>query len=145
LKTNNTVELPDVNVLFASVNTDHVTHTPALAWINQVELFALTPTTMNGLLRLLLNPAAMPNTPSPAQALRAVDSLRGSFGAVFWPDDEVPGTQMRFAYALTGHHQVTDLHLLALAATHAGRLVTFDAKINAALRPKDRKYINVLV
>lgn len=99
---------------------------------------------MNGLLRLLLNPAAMPSTPSPSRALRSVDSLRLSRGAVFWPDDLVPGASRRFAYALTGHRQVTDLHLLDLAATRGGRLVTYDGGIEAVLRPKDRKFIHLL-
>jgi len=138
------VDLPDVNVLFAFSNTDHLTHQAALEWFDAVEQFALTPATMNGLLRLLLNPVAMPNTPPPAKALRAIDALRGTRSAVLWPDDLVPGSTMRFAYALTGHRQVADLHLLALAVTHGGRLTTFDGKIAAALRPIDRKYVNVL-
>jgi len=144
LTTNDTVDLPDVNVLFATVNTDHAAHAEALAWFDQVEQFALTPVTMNGLLRLLLNPAATPNTLPPAQAFRLVNSLHISRGAIFWPDHLVPGASMRFAYALTGHRQVTDLHLLALAVAHGGRLTTFDNRIEAALRPKDRKYVNLL-
>jgi uncharacterized protein len=30
---------------------------------------------------------------------------------------------------VTGHRQLTDVYLLALAVQHHGRLVTFDAKI----------------
>jgi len=47
-------------------------------------------------------------------------------------------------YALTGPGQVTDLHLLALAVSRGGRLVTFDTKIEAALRPKDRSHLRIL-
>ena len=138
---NNPGDLPDVNLLFAIVNQDHAAHMAASQWFDCVEQFALTPVTLNGLLRLLLNPVAMPNTPAPRQALRAVDSLRAAKGAVFWPDDLVPGSKMRFAYAISGHRQVTDLHLLNLAAAHGGRLVTFNQKITAVLNPRDRKYV----
>ena len=145
MTTNDAVDLPDVNVLFAALNKDHVAHAAAVAWLDQVEQFALTPATMNGLLRLLLNPAAMPNTPPPAQALRAIDALRASRGAAFWPDDRIPGALAHFSYALTSHRQVTDLHLLDLAVAHGARLATLDAKTAAALRPSDSRHLNVLV
>ena len=35
-------------------------------------------------------------------------------------------------------------HLLALAAHHAGRLVTLDARIEAALTPADRVFVTTL-
>jgi toxin-antitoxin system PIN domain toxin len=144
LTRNDPVGLPDVNVLFALVNTDHSGHRPALAWFDEVGEFALAPPTLNGLVRLLLNPAATPNTPTPAEALAAADSLRAARGAVFWPDDVAPGASTRFAYALVGHRQVADLHLLDLVVARGGRLVTLDAKIGAALRPTGRRHIHLL-
>jgi toxin-antitoxin system PIN domain toxin len=144
LRRNDPVGLPDVNVLFALVNTDHADHHVALAWFDGVDQFALTPPTLNGLVRLLLNPAATPNTRTPAEALAAADSLRAARGAVFWPDDVAPGTSTRFAYALGGHRQVADLHLLDLAASRGGQLVTLDAKIPAPLRPNHRPQIHLL-
>jgi len=62
---------------------------------------------------------------------------------------DLPDANVLFAFTNTDHltHPVAlvaDLHLLALAATHGGRLTTFDSKIAAALRPIDRKYVNVL-
>jgi predicted nucleic acid-binding protein len=131
-------------VLFALVNADHADHGAAIAWFDGADQFALAPPTLSGLVRLLLNPAATPNTRTPAEALGAADALRAARGAVFWPDDVAPGAATRFAYALGGHRQVADLHLLDLAAARGGQLVTLDAKIGAALRPKDRRHIRLL-
>ncbi|MDR0366383.1 MAG: hypothetical protein LBH68_06125, partial [Bifidobacteriaceae bacterium] len=65
-------------------------------------------------------------------------------GVVNWPDDTTNVAKTAFMYALTGHRQVSDLHLLSLAAFHGGRLVTFDKRITAALRPAHQKHLAVL-
>jgi toxin-antitoxin system PIN domain toxin len=136
-------DLPDVNVLVAAHLPDHEFHADATTWLDGTESFATTPYTEAGMVRNLLNPVL--NTPlSPADAHRAVDLLRTLRGYDFWPDDQRLGASAKFAYALSGHNQVTDLHLLELAASRGGRLVTFDAKIAAPLRTKDRRYVRVL-
>ena len=138
-----TTDLPDVNVLVALHVPEHEHHRVARAWFDQAETFATTPVTETGLLRLLLNPATGADV-TPAQALAAIDLLRTLPGARFWGDGQRTGTRARFAYALTGHRQVTDHHLLALAAHHEGRLVTLDAKVEAALTPADRVFVTTL-
>lgn len=45
---------------------------------------------------------------------------------------------------LIGHRQVTDLHLLNLAARSGARLTTFDQRIAGALIPADRRHLRVL-
>ena len=138
-----TIELPDVNVLVALHVPEHDHHGAARAWFDRAGEFATTPVTEIGLVRLLLNPATGADA-TPAQALAAIDRLRAVPGAHFWDDGQRTGATARFAYALTGHRQVTDHHLLALAAHRGGRLVTLDARIEAALRPADRVFVTTL-
>jgi hypothetical protein len=45
---------------------------------------------------------------------------------------------------LAGPSQVTDFHLLNLAAAHQLRLATFDASFARALAPGDRRHLHVL-
>ena len=47
--------------------------------------------------------------------------------------------------ALAGHQQVTDAYLLALAAHHGGRLVTFDQRVRTELaRGAEPRHLHVL-
>jgi len=136
-------DLPDVNVLVALHVTGHPHRLLAQAWFDQAANVATTPMTQAGLLRMLLNPTINAH-PDPASARRALSALLAVPGVVLWPDDTRNVGDTPFMYALTGHGQVTDLHLLALAASHGARLVTLDTRIETALRPKDRKYLRVL-
>ncbi|MCL2788094.1 MAG: PIN domain-containing protein [Micrococcales bacterium] len=138
-----TTDLPDVNVLAALHIHGHPHQAVARAWFDQADGIATTPITQAGLLRMLLNPT-INAYPNPAAARRAVSALLATPGVTFWPDDTRNVADTPFIYALTGHGQVTDLHLLAVAASHGARLVTLDHRINAALRPKDRKHLHVL-
>jgi predicted nucleic acid-binding protein len=112
-------------------------------WFDQADSIATTPITQAGLLRILLNPTINAH-PDPASARHAVSALLAAPGMTFWGDDTRNVGDTLFMYALTGHRQVTDLHLLALAASRGARLVTFDTRIEAALRPKDRRHLLVL-
>jgi len=130
-------------VLTALFVVGHPDHRRAQTWFNQAETVATTPITQAGLLRMLLNGSINAN-PDPTRARQAVSALLSAPSVVFWPDATGNVGQSAFMYALTGHRQVTDLHLLSLAASYGGRLVTFDTKIEAALRPKDRRHVQVL-
>ena len=138
-------DLPDVNVLFAFVNADHEHHLRAVSWMDSTDRFAVTPLTQSALMRLLMNPRATPNSLTAQTAIQVVKDLRGLPGAVFWPNSIDLGQDFPFAYALQGHQQVTDLLLVGLAAGQRGRLVTLDAKIEAALKPADRQHIHTLL
>jgi len=138
------IELPDINVLFALHFPRHLDHGTAQKWFDQVEGFATTPITELGFVRLLLNPVASGEVISPKRAISALSTLKTTEGAKFWPDVLDPDIFGRFDYALTGHRQVTDLHLLAIVADNNSRLVTLDTKIWSALRVQDRKYIHVI-
>ncbi|MCL2781186.1 MAG: PIN domain-containing protein [Actinomycetia bacterium] len=136
-------DLPDVNVLVALHVAGHPHRRIAQAWFDAADCVGTTPVTQAGLLRMLLNPTINAH-PEPALALRAVRALLAAPGVVSWPDDTRNVADIPFMYALTGHRQVTDLHLLAVAATRGARLVTLDSRIEGALRPTDLKHLHVL-
>jgi len=136
-------DLPDVNVLAALFLENHPHRSAAIAWFDAAESIATIPTTQAGLLRLLLNPTIVDH-PDPRAARQAVSGLLTIPGVISWTDDTRDVTDTPFMYALTGHGQVTDLHILAVAASRGAQLVTFDAKIQAALRPMDRSHLRVL-
>ena len=43
-----------------------------------------------------------------------------------------------------GHKQVTDFHLINLAASSNAVLATFDRRIAEALAPEDRRYVEII-
>ncbi|MCL2482725.1 MAG: PIN domain-containing protein [Propionibacteriaceae bacterium] len=138
-----TIDLPDVNVLTALHLSGHPHKLIAREWFDQADSVATTPITQSGLLRMVFNPTLNAH-PDPASAKLALSALLAAPGVVVWPDDTRNLAETPFMYALTGYGQVTDLHLLAIAASHNARLVTLDTRIEAALRPADRKHLLVL-
>jgi len=138
-----TTDLPDVNLLVALHLKKHQHHIAAHNWVNQADLVAITPITQIGLLRTLLNPVLVTGL-SPQATIAMVTAFSSIPEVVFWPDDDKHLLVNPFSYALTGYKQVPDLHLLALAAANGGRLVTFDKKLQAALRPIDKRHVFVL-
>jgi len=138
-------DLPDVNVLVALLHPNHVHHRSAQAWFGSVGSFATTPVTEAGLIRMALNPAVMGRTLGAAAALVSLRSLRADTRARFLPDDSsLAGAAIDLA-VLVGHRQVTDLHLVNLAAGHDATLVTFDTKLARALAPSDQARVRTLV
>lgn len=135
--------LPDVNILFASHVQGHPHHQLALSWLRLTNRYATCGTTEHGMLRLLSNPSANPGVSVP-QAMNALQALRARRQHIFWRDDTSLAEPLVDASRLTGHKQVTDFHLLNLAAHHNGVLVTLDGKLERALAPADRKNILTL-
>jgi toxin-antitoxin system PIN domain toxin len=120
--------LLDVNVLIALLDSDHVHHLAAHAWLSaHVDAgWASCPLTQNGCIRVMSQPAYPGSLPAGAVAerLRAAMSTRWH---AFWPDSIslVDGTTVDWDGVL-GSRQVTDVYLLALAVRNEGRLATFD-------------------
>ncbi|MCK0118283.1 hypothetical protein MWU57_14710 [Isoptericola sp. S6320L] len=135
--------LPDVDVLFAAHVAAHQHHTTALSWLRGVSSFATCPTTEQGLVRLLSNSAANPGA-STADALAALRRVRARRQHEFWRDDTSLADPVVDLSRMTGHRQVTDFHLLNLAADRRGVLVTLDAKVERALMPADRRHVLTL-
>lgn len=117
--------LLDVNVLVALSVPDHVHNEAAERWLraDAVGGLATCPLTQLGLVRLLLQ-FAVPID----DVYAALEAIVERAGHEFWPDG-LPVQRRRVA--VTGHRQVTDAYLAALARHHRGRLVTFDRALAA--------------
>ena len=136
--------LPDVNVLVALLHPGHVHHVTAGRWFETVERFATTPITEASFLRVVLNGAAMGTAIRPVDALASLRSLRADDRAEFLPDDSSLVQATVDLIGLVGHKQVTDLHLVNLAASHGARLVTLDTRIRPTLTGADQERVVVI-
>lgn len=129
--------LLDVNVLVALLDGGHLHHAAATAWLlaHAASGWASCPLTQNGCLRILsLN--SYPNAqPTAVVAERLARATAGELHA-FWPDSIslLAPAVLRWDRVLSSR-QVTDTYLLALAAAHGGRLVTFDRGISIKAVP----------
>jgi toxin-antitoxin system PIN domain toxin len=123
--------LLDVSFLIAWVDRSHVSHHIAQAWLaaHRTLRWATCPITENGCLRIITNPKYL-HPASAAKVLQALDEGKADSDHEFWPDDlSVTGSEFERS-ALTGHQQVTDIYLLALAVNRGARLITFDTGIS---------------
>lgn len=129
--------LLDVNVLVALVDTDHLDHGRARAWLTAEidDGWASCPITQNGFVRVLSQPA-YPNAVSPADAMRRLAAATATTHHEFWPAaiSVLDGRRIERRHVL-GHRQVTDVYLLATAVDHGGRFVTFDRGLSAGAVP----------
>jgi toxin-antitoxin system PIN domain toxin len=125
--------LLDVNVLLAILWPPHAFHDRAIEWFldHQAEAWATCPLTEIGFLRVVTNPAFSPFAPGFDEAIEMlIVSKQESAAHRFWPAnipcDELAST---FGKRISGHQQITNAYLLALAIHHRGKLVTFDRRI----------------
>ena len=121
----------DVNVLIALLDTDHVGHPVATAWLAaQLEHgWASCPITENGTARIMAS-GGYPNSLPVAAILQRLAMAKATDHHRFWPDDlSLTDTDVFRHDELLGPKQITDRYLLALAVQNNGRLVTFDQGI----------------
>lgn len=139
--------LLDVNVLVALLDREHLDHDRARAWLEAevVEGWASCPITENWLVRILSQPR-YPNPVSVAAAVGLLAGARRSPHHEFWPCDVSLLESAAVDHTrLLGSRQVTDVYLLALAAAHGGRFVTFDRAVPlAAVRAASQDHLTVL-
>jgi len=135
--------LPDVNVLVSAHIKEHVHHDITRAWLQSVPVFATCALTETGMVRLLATEAVNPQG-TPALALAALSRLRLARSAVYWSDDSTLTTAFVDTTRITGPRQVSDFHLLNLAASRGGVMVTTDKRIEGAINPADRKHLLTL-
>ena len=124
----------DVNVLIALLDQAHPHHTTASAWFaaNIKQGWASCPITQNGCVRIMSQPS-YPGARSPAQVIERLQDAMAHSAHAFWPDDaSIVDAGVVDRSRLHGARQITDAYLLALAVTHGGRLVSFDASIALA-------------
>lgn len=132
-----TRSLLDVNVLLALLDADHVNHAAAWAWFDGTasQGWASCAITENGFIRVI----SQPRYPSPVAAVQAVQLLadaRAGGDHAFWPCDvSALDASTLDARRVHGPRQLTDAYLLALAAAHGGRFVSFDRRISPAAVP----------
>ena len=137
--------LLDVNFLVALAWPNHVNHISARSWFHQhiQESFATCPITESGFARISMNPLVVGEQVSLPAALDLLATYQSKYNFSFWQDD-LPLSALSNFRNVSGHRQVTDAYLLALAKTHNGWLVTFDGGI-AALGPEGYRDSVVLV
>ncbi len=140
----NDLELPDVNVLLALLHPAHVHHRPACEWFASVARFGTTPTTEAGFVRVALNPKVSGGPANAAAVIASLRSIRAHPRAEFLPDDSSLAEPELDLAGLSGFRQLTDFHLVNLAARHRARLVTFDRKIKPTLMPEEQHWVRTL-
>lgn len=132
-------DLLDVNVLISLAWPNHVHHRPARQWFHDRPsgLWATTPVTESGFVRVSSNRAAIPMAVTPPDALSLLATMRHLPNHVFLPDDleQVLGKGHVPTGRVATHRLVTDAHLLALARRHGARLVTLDRGVTALAGP----------
>lgn len=124
--------LLDVNVLLALIDVDHADHRRAWAWADAglAAGWASCVLTENGVVRILSQPA-YPNPVSCAAAISLVSDARAGTDHEFWDCAiSVVDPGVVDPSRLHGPGQIADVYLLALAAVHGGRFVTFDRRIS---------------
>jgi hypothetical protein len=132
--------LLDVNVLIALLDAGHLHHRTATRWLaGEIDKgWASCPITQNGCLRILSQPAYPGAQSLVAVADRLTEAVAHPSHA-FWMDGlSLLDREAFLIERLTGHRQVTDAYLLALAVSRGGRFVTLDGRVPIKSVPKAR-------
>jgi toxin-antitoxin system PIN domain toxin len=128
--------LLDVNVLIALAWPNHTHHRQALLWFksNRDSGWATCPHTQSAFVRVSSNQRIVPEARSPRIAIEALARLIEGSGHRFLEDDVSIVSAKEFSRdKLTGHNQIADAHLLALAIRRGHLLATFDSGIRELL------------
>jgi toxin-antitoxin system PIN domain toxin len=137
--------LLDLNVLIALAWPQHVHHERAHAWFATLATtWMTTPLTESGFVRLSTNPSVVTHRVSMHEALAMLAAMRGVAGHEFLPDASTLAAPTISLTALATSRQVTDAHLVNLAAASSARLATLDRGLERMLAPPDRGVVLVL-
>lgn len=124
--------LLDANVLIALAWPEHSAHDSAGRWFARHRQggWVTCPITQTALVRVLSNPAFSPRALTPAGALQVLRRNADVPEHRFWPDSiDLREALERMPGVLTGHRQITDAYLVALAIHNKGKLATLDRGI----------------
>ena len=114
--------LLDVNFLLACAWAGHADHARANRWLNLAREFATASVTEMGFLRVSMSPAYNASFADAKTALTAILNLKSHrFLADATRADSLP--------AVTSGKDVTDAHLVRLAASHGLKLATLDGHL----------------
>ena len=137
--------LLDVNVLLALSLDNHMHHLAAAEWFDDADFdWATTPVTEAGYLRLLTNSKMVGFSISVSQAVNGLRELREEAGFRFLPDDTSLAEPVIDLGPLVGTTQITDFHLINVAARHGFLLATFDGALLRSLSDADRGHVFVI-
>jgi toxin-antitoxin system PIN domain toxin len=139
--------LLDINVLLALLDSDHVDHSRAHAWLDDEfdAGWASCAITENGFVRIISQPR-YPSPVSPAEAIELLARACEGGHHEFWPCCvSLLTAKIVDRSRVHGPRQVTDAYLLALAIAHDGRFVTFDQTVSlAAIHGASAEHLTVL-
>jgi toxin-antitoxin system PIN domain toxin len=123
--------LLDVNVLIALLDTDHLHHARAAAWLAENITFgwASCALTQNGCVRVMSQPGYPNALPAAGVAQRLREATLTEHHLFVPGDVSLLDAQHFDADQLLSHRQATDAWLLGLAVWHGLRFVTFDANM----------------
>lgn len=124
--------LLDVNVLVALLDEAHVHHAVVQNLIAQSALkIATCALTENGVLRVLNLPGYSSYGPAGFVAVREqLAQLCQDKDHQFWSCNVSLTDHSKINWSrVTGHNQITDVYLLALAVSHGGALATLDHRV----------------
>lgn len=114
--------LLDVNLLLACAWSGHADHARANRWLNTVPDFSTAPVTQMGFLHVSMSVACGASFADAQTALRAILQLEAHrFLTDAVTTDSLP--------TLTNGRDVTDAHLVRLAASHGLKLATLDGTL----------------
>ena len=139
--------LLDVNVLIALLDTDHIHHARAAAWLsdNIGGCWASFAITQNACVRIMSQPG-YPNALPTARVAERLREATETAAHAFVPGDVSLLDSRHFdTEQLLGHRQVTDAYLLGLAAANDLRFATFDGAMpSRVVRETRPAYLVVL-
>ena len=139
------VALLDVNVLVALLLDTHVHHRVAHAALAKMDSgWATCPTTESAAFRLLLNPRVAGRSITCVEVTAVLAGVRADPRWHFLAESASLVDSTLDTSVLVGHQQVTDFHLVDVAARHGATLATFDAGIAQGLAPPDRRHVTTL-
>lgn len=123
--------LLDVNVLLALAWPTHQHHGAAHQWFRQESRhgWATCALTQLAFVRLSSNPSFSTDAVSPQDAATLLAKLTAQAQHRYW--ENLPPVEARGFKHATGHQQVMDAYLVALARHHRGRVVTLDSALIA--------------
>jgi toxin-antitoxin system PIN domain toxin len=124
--------LLDANVLIALAWPEHTAYEKCSRWFGQNARagWATCPITQAALVRILSNPTFSERALSPSEALQVLSQNLELAGHQFWSDSiDLRQAMESMRTSLTGHQQITDAYLVALAIHNRGKLATLDRKI----------------
>ncbi len=133
--------LLDVNVLIALAWPNHLHHARAQVWWAGVERWATTPVTESAFVRLSVNPAVVGRGVTVAEALALLRAVRSTPGHAFIPDESSLVSARVDLSRVATSRQITDAHLVNVAAGAGAVLATLDAEIVELLAPADRALV----